>query len=255
MYYANAFTTDSTGGNPAAVEIVEHYPPADEMQRIAAREGLSETAFIRRISGNDFELRWFTPKTEVRLCGHATLAGAFILWQQELVERSQAIAFHTLSGTLMARWREDWIVLNFPQRHGHAVAPHDELYPALGFSPIEVLASEDLLVEAPSAQAVRDLRPDFDRLARIETRGIIVTAASDNRDFDYVCRFFAPRVGIDEDPVTGSAHCMLAPFWGGRLDRRELTGWQASPRGGVIKVKLAPDDRVLLMGQAVIADR
>jgi PhzF family phenazine biosynthesis protein len=262
LFVADAFSERPFAGNPAAVCLLEQPHPADWMQQVAAEMNLSETAFLSPPSGDgaDYHLRWFTPACEVDLCGHATLAGAHVLWQ-ELGWAADSLRFETRSGLLTAVRQQDAIWLDFPATPASedAGAPPAGLLPALGLSddrhspqgPILVEKSAfDHLVVVKSEQVVRDLAPDFRLLRTVDTRGVIVTAHSEAASFDFVSRFFAPRAGVDEDPVTGSAHCCLGPFWGARLGRQELTGLQASARGGVVRLRLR-DDRVQLGGRAV----
>jgi PhzF family phenazine biosynthesis protein len=220
--------------------------------RDVARElNLSETAFLRR-AGDRWRLRWFTPAAEVDLCGHATLASAHVLWEEELAGAAEPLRFETRSGALGARRTGDRIELDFPATPATEALAPPGLLPALGvLQPAAVARSRfDYLVELKDAAAVRELAPDFGALRRVEARGVIVTARGDAPGFDFVSRFFAPAVGVDEDPVTGSAHCCLAPWWAARLGREKLTGYQASARGGTVEVELA-GERVLLRGHAV----
>ena len=249
IWQVDAFTDEPFRGNPAAVCILETAIDEDRMQRIALEMNLSETAFVAPRDGG-FRLRWFTPACEVRLCGHATLASAHVLWSEGFVEPSATIEFHTLhSGILTARRDGDRIELDFPARPPEEVEPPDGLADALGLDPVLVArAARDILVLAKDETSVRSLSPDLTRLGRIDARGVMVTAASE--EYDFVSRFFAPAVGIDEDPVTGSAHCCLCPFWAARLGKRSMVGFQASRRGGVVSVKLQ-GDRVVLAGSAV----
>ena len=250
----DAFTDRPFHGNPAAVCIVDTYPEASQMQRLAAEMNLSETAFLKP-TGGDYELRWFTPTVEVDLCGHATLASAHYLWSEMGVERDREICFQTRSGILGAVKRGPWIEMDFPSQPALEVQPADGLLQALGVEPLFVGKSEvDWLVEVATAEKVRSLRPDIHRMAEVSERGVIVTSISDSDDHDFVSRFFAPAVGVNEDPVTGSAHCCLGPFWAERLQKTELIGFQASPRGGVVMVR-PRGDRVILGGQAVTVMR
>lgn len=250
FFHVDAFSAVPFRGNPAAVVLLEGERPDEWMQSLGAEMNLSETAFVTP-RGDDFGLRWFTPAVEVDLCGHATLASAHVLWEQRRVERESLIAFHTRSGTLKARNVREWIELDFPAEPPQTCAPPPELSEALGAPTTCVQRNRfDYLAELESDRAVRDLRPDFAALRRIPSRGFIVTARSDDRQYDFVSRFFAPAVGIDEDPVTGSAHCCLAPFWAQRLGKSEMLGYQASKRGGEVGVRLS-GPRVFLLGRAV----
>ena len=249
----DAFTDEPFRGNPAAVCL----PPKDVdpawMQSVAAEMNLAETAFLRPRGNEEFDLRWFTPLVEVDLCGHATLASAHRLWEEGMADG--AIRFHTRSGVLTAARDGAGIELDFPARPAAETPAPPGLAEALGapFVWVGINASDDLLVEIPDGAAVRTLEPDFVALGKIPARGVIATAAAERRfdvGHDFVSRFFAPRVGINEDPVTGSAHCALAPFWSSRLGRNELVGWQASARGGIVRTRL-DGDRVALGGRAV----
>jgi PhzF family phenazine biosynthesis protein len=220
------------------------------MQAVAREMNLAETAFLV-LEGDAYRLRWFTPAAEVDLCGHATLASAHVLWERGLLVPDAPARFLTRSGLLTCTRSGDWIDMDFPATPPVVTEPPADLTGALGVTPISVWRSPfDYLVELSDAQAVRTLQPDLFRLAQIETRGVIVTACSDDPAYDMVSRFFAPRVDVPEDPVTGSAHCCLGPFWGARLGKDDLVGYQASARGGVVRMRLA-DARVILRGQAV----
>lgn len=220
------------------------------MQPLARELNLSETAFVVPREDGEFDLRWFTPAVEVDLCGHATLATAHVLWEEELTDGP--IGFHTRSGRLEATREGEWIALDFPAVPAEACAPPDGVAEALGVEPRFVGRSgqDDLLVEVRDEATVRDLEPDIEALGKIPARGIVVTSEASGEAYDFVSRFFGPNVGIDEDPVTGSAHCTLAPFWSERMGSPELTGYQASPRGGIVRVRLS-GDRVILAGRAV----
>jgi len=246
----DAFADRPFAGNPAAVCILPGPADAGWMQAIARELNLSETAFLHRIDGGH-ALRWFTPAVEVDLCGHATLASAHVLWDEGHLDPDAPACFRTRSGLLTARRRGGAIELDFPAQPAHPVPEPDSLADALGV-PIEEVGRNvaDLLVVLRSAAEVRGLTPDIGRLTAIEARGIIVTARSDSPEWDFMSRFFAPRAGIAEDPVTGSAHCALGPYWGRRLGKDDLVGYQASDRGGTVKVRLA-GDRVMLGGNAV----
>jgi PhzF family phenazine biosynthesis protein len=220
------------------------------MQDVAGEMNLSETAFLHR-RGEEWELRWFTPATEVELCGHATLAAAHVLWEEGHLPPGAEARFQTRSGLLTARREDGWIEMNFPAKPEEETTATPELVRALGVSPVYVGRSHfDALVEVESEEVLRGLRPDLRLLRQVAARGVIVTARAAISGFDFVSRYFAPRVGVDEDPVTGSAHCCLAPYWKRRLERDPLVGFQASARGGVVRVR-TEGDRVLLGGQAV----
>ncbi len=246
----DAFTDRPFTGNPAAVCLLDQERAADWMQAVAAEMNLSETAFVRP-QDDGFELRWFTPAIEVELCGHATLAAAHALWSEGVVAGSTPIRFHTRSGVLTCTTDGELIELDFPATPAHAAEPPDGLLAALGVTPSFVGRSKfDKFVLVESEQVVRSLQPDFARLREIPMRGVMVTSTSDAPRFDFVSRYFAPGAGIDEDPVTGSAHCCLGPFWSERLGKTAMTAYQASARGGVVRVRVN-GDRVILGGQAV----
>ena len=219
------------------------------MQNVAREMNLSETAFLDpRPDG--YNLRWFTPSVEVALCGHATLASAHVLWEDGILRPDAQARFFTKSGWLLADKRGEWIEMDFPAKAEEPAEAPPNLASALGIQPKYVGRNVfDYIVEVESEAAVRALAPDLGMLRRLPVRGIIVTAAGSN-GYDFVSRFFAPGSGIDEDPVTGSAHCCLAPYWSARLGKPELLAYQASPRGGVVRVRVA-GDRVFLGGQAV----
>lgn len=247
----DAFTDTRFRGNPAAVCIMSS-PCADDawMQAVAAEMNLSETAFAWP-AGADFSLRWFTPKVEIDLCGHATLATAHVLRQDGHLPVDATARFHTKSGLLTAERRGAVIELDFPATPAMPVPPVPGIEEALGAKARWVgRTTFDYLIEVESADIVRKLEPDFGALSRIAARGFLVTSASDSSEFDFVSRFFAPGVGIPEDPVTGSAHCALAPFWSDRLGKMDMVGYQASSRGGVGGVGLR-GERVKLRGNAV----
>jgi PhzF family phenazine biosynthesis protein len=244
----DAFADRPFTGNPAAVCILD--APRDErwMQQVAAEMNLSETAFLHAIA-DGWALRWFTPEVEVDLCGHATLASAHALWEAGRLGAGETARFHTASGELSATREGEWIRMDFPAKPEQAADAPPGLAAALGAEPVYVGRSQwDWLVEVPSEAELRALRPDFARLRDVDARGIICTAPGTEHDF--VSRFFAPRVGVDEDPVTGSAHCVLAPYWAAKLGRDALVGYQASRRGGVVRVR-ARGERVTLEGRAV----
>ncbi|HYN07761.1 MAG TPA: PhzF family phenazine biosynthesis protein [Vicinamibacterales bacterium] len=250
----DAFTSQPFEGNPAAVCVLPAPRDAVWMQNVAREMNLSETAFlVRRDSG--FDLRWFTPAVEVDLCGHATLASAHALWEGGHLPAGDVANFHTKSGLLTARKLDDWIELNFPATPASPVPAPEGLAAALGVSPRFVGKSRfDYLVEVENEAIVRNLRPDFSRLRELPVRGVMVTSAATTPGLDFVSRFFAPGSGIDEDPVTGSAHCCLTPFWSARLGKTSLVARQVSSRGGTMRVTL-DGDRVRLAGQAVTVMR
>ena len=253
LFTVDAFASGLFTGNPAAVVPPIDTPLNDELkQKIAAEMNLSETAFVeRRPDGDGFGLRWFTPAVEVDLCGHATLAAAHALWEIGLLSADQPVRFHTRSGLLVCRREGDRIAMDFPAIKSVPAPIAPEYGAALGAAPIHVARSRfDLLVELSSAQEVRRLNPDFSKIAPLNVRGWIVTACGDDPRYHCVSRFFAPRAGVNEDPVTGSAHCVLGPYWGAKLGLTRLTAYQASRRGGILGLELR-GDRILLMGKAV----
>jgi PhzF family phenazine biosynthesis protein len=254
IFQADAFTDKAFAGNPAAVCILTE--PRDDawMQNLAREMNLSETAFLRKQEDSN-GLRWFTPAVEVALCGHATLASAHILWETAMLAPREQARFHTLSGLLTAERKGDWIELNFPATPEQQATPPPRLMEALGVAPKYVGKSKfDYLVEVEKEETVRNLKPDFGLLRAMQVRGVMVTSQATMAGYDFVSRFFAPGSGIDEDPVTGSAHCCLGPFWSNRLGKNELTAFQASRRGGTVRVRVG-DDRVYLSGQAVTVFR
>ena len=247
----DAFTSEPFKGNPAAVCVLPRPTDASWMQRVAREMNRSETAFLVRRDDGGFDLRWFTPAVEVDLCGHATLASAHVLWEENHLAPGTPAVFHTRSGRLAAVLRDGWIEMDFPAEPDSPAPVPGWLAGALGAEPTYVGRNRfDYLVEVTSEGTVRRLTPDFRRLGEIDARGVIVTAPAETDGFDFVSRFFAPRSGIDEDPVTGSAHCCLGPYWKRRLGRDAFTAWQASERGGLVRVTVR-DDRVALSGQAV----
>ena len=250
----DSFTGEAFRGNPAAVCVLRK-PAEDEWMQLVAREmNLSETAFLYPIE-DGYHLRWFTPALEVDLCGHATLASAHVLWEDGHLRPGETARFQTLSGWLSAERQGEWIVLDFPAEPEHEVAIPKTLVQALGVAPRYVGRNRmDYLVEFDDEATVRALTPDMRLLKSIEARGFIATSRSSTPEFDFVSRFFGPAAGIDEDPVTGSSHCCLGPFWAARLGKNEMTGYQASARGGVVQVRLS-GERVRLGGQAVTVMR
>lgn len=250
LFQVDAFTSKPFSGNPAAVCILPAAREERWMQQVAAEMNLSETAFLTRRE-DGFNLRWFTPVTEVALCGHATLASAHVLWETGLISSHEQARFHTLSGLLTAERQEDWIQLDFPATPAAPAAPPPGLAEVLGAKPVFAGKNKfDYLIELENEEQVRQLKPDCRLLAGIPARGVIVTSRSQNSEFDFISRFFAPAAGIDEDPVTGSAHCCLGPFWSERLQKNDMLAYQASRRGGVMKVGVR-HNRVLLGGQAI----
>jgi PhzF family phenazine biosynthesis protein len=251
LVQVDAFTSEPFSGNPAAVCLLPTARDEDWMQKVAAEMNLSETAFLVP-NGDGFDLRWFTPATEVALCGHATLASAHVLWERGAIAADAAARFHTKSGVLTAERRDDWIELDFPAMRAEPAVPPDGLLDALGVAEATFIGRSrfDYLVHVENEAIVRALRPDFARLRDIPVRGTIVTSRATSYDCDFVSRFFATGAGIDEDPVTGSAHCTLTPYWSALLGKTALTARQVSARGGLLKVTLQ-GDRVRLAGRAV----
>jgi PhzF family phenazine biosynthesis protein len=247
----DAFTNRPFAGNPAAVCVLPE-PGNEQWMRDVAREmNLSETAFLTPRDGG-YNLRWLTPAVEVDLCGHATVASAHVLWEDGHLPAGQQARFHTRSGLLTADRRGDWIELDFPAKVAVRTEAPPDLLAALGVAQAGYVGRNafDYLVEVDSEETLRGLAPDHTLLKKVAVRGVIVTARSATPEFDFVSRFFAPGSGIDEDPVTGSSHTALGPYWGERLGKTEFTAYQASARGGVVRVRLA-GDRVILGGQAV----
>ncbi len=250
----DAFTNRPFAGNPAAVCVLKTPKDAGWMQAVAREMNLSETAFLRQRE-DGYDLRWFTPTMEVDLCGHATLASAHVLWEEEHLPQDRAAHFQTRSGLLKAERVGDWIELDFPAEPEAPASAPPELVEALHL-PFAYVGKNrlDYLVVVEREEQVRELHPDFALLSDLGTRGVIVTAPSESEDFDFVSRYFAPGSGIPEDPVTGSTHCCLGPYWGKRLAKMELVGYQASARGGTVRVR-NQGDRVVLGGQAVTVMR
>ncbi|MDR7866406.1 MAG: PhzF family phenazine biosynthesis protein [Sporomusaceae bacterium] len=250
IYQVDAFTAKPYRGNPAAVCLLDKAADAAWMQDVAAEMNLSETAFIFP-EGDGYRLRWFTPKSEVKLCGHATLATAHVLFREQGAPQDRPINFYTLSGLLTAGLRDGMIELDFPASPVVPCEAPPGLVEALGVQPVFVgRGDDDYLVEVATEQEVRDAAPDFARLVKTPCRGVILTALSRSGEYDFVSRFFAPAVGVSEDPVTGSAHCRLVPYWQAKLNRDEFTAYQASARGGFLKVA-ARGERVSIRGHAV----
>lgn len=254
LWTIDAFTDRPFHGNPAAVCLLAEEMPEAWMQQVAAEMQLSETAFLLR-DDDGFSLRWFTPTTEVDLCGHATIASAHFLWSAGHLKPQAEARFQTRSGLLTARERDGWITLDFPATPAEPAYPPHGLEDALGTTAKRVGRSVyDLLVELEDEAAVRAVKPDMRALREIPARGIIITARADTPGYDFVSRFFAPASGVPEDPVTGSAHCALGPWWAAELGRDDLVGYQASERGGVVRVEVR-GDRVRLAGHAVTVCR
>jgi PhzF family phenazine biosynthesis protein len=255
IFQVDAFTSEPFRGNPAAVCLLDSSRDETWMQRVAAEMNLSETAFPVPKEGS-FDLRWFTPTIEVPLCGHATLATSHILWETKRLEADEPANFHTKSGRLVAKKTSDGIEMNLPSIPQSESEPPERLLKALGIEPIYCGATEerpqgdrDFLLVVHSERVVRDLEPNFGLLKEVPA-GVMVTARSETASCDFVSRYFVPYWGIDEDPVTGAAHCTLIPFWSQKLGRPEVMGYQASRRGGYVKGRVV-GDRVALVGKAV----
>lgn len=251
LFTIDAFTDRVFAGNPAAVCLLPEAADVAWMQDVAAEMNLSETAFLVA-AGDGWNLRWFTPTVEVDLCGHATLASAHVLWATDRLATDEEARFHTRSGPLGARRDGDWIELNFPAYSASETTAPLDLLEGLGAEPVAVSVARDghnHVVELSSEDAVRALRPDLARFRRLTT-GVIATARGDEPDIDFVSRYFAPAFGVDEDPVTGSTHCVLGPYWSERLGKRELLARQVSRRGGLLRVRV-DGDRTRIAGQAV----
>lgn len=254
IFQVDAFTAEPYKGNPAGVCILDKAKDERWMQSVAGEMNVAETAFLKRDkeSANTFGLRWFTPTVEVELCGHATLASAHLLWEEHQVEPESPINFQTRSGLLTAVRAGEWIELDFPTEPAESEGTYQaELKSALDVELLYVGRNRlDFIVEVANERVLRSVEPDLRRLRGLGSRGVILTSGADDPKYDFVSRFFAPGAGVDEDPVTGSAHCCLGPFWKERLGREEMLGYQASSRGGEVRVRVM-GNRVLLGGQAV----
>lgn len=250
IYQVDAFTEQPYKGNPAAVCILDKLQEVSWLTDVAGEMSLSETAFLFK-QKDEYNLRWFTPTSEIDLCGHATLASAHVLWETKKIDKKQDIKFNTKSGLLIAKNKDPWIELDFPIE-----APKKEFAPqillnALDVEPIYVGKNRfDYIIEVKSKEIIKNLDPNFRLLKEVEARGVIVTSRTQFNRYDFISRFFAPSIGIDEDPVTGSAHCCLAPYWADKLNKNEFLSYQASKRGGSLKIRL-DDERVYLSGKAV----
>jgi PhzF family phenazine biosynthesis protein len=250
LYHVDAFTDRPFSGNPAAVCLLPNWKPDSWLQSVAFEMNLSETAYVVS-NGAAYDLRWFTPKVEVDLCGHATLAAAHVLWHSDAA-KSNSLSFQTRSGVLTAGRKGNEIVLDFPLDPVKPGPVPSAVVESLGIEPLFTGTGRfDFFIELAAEDELRRITPDFKRLAGVGGRGVIVTSRSQDPKFDFVSRFFAPAAGVDEDPATGSAHCCLVDFWSRRLGKNELLGYQASQRGGIIRVRVA-SDRALLSGRAVV---
>lgn len=250
LLHVDSFTDRAFAGNPAAVCFLDGPRETDWMQAVAREMGHSATAFLEPMDGG-FHLRWLTPTTELELCGHGTLASAHALWETGRLGAGETARFRTASGALTAERRGEWIELDFPASRVEAAEPPPGLLAALGVQPGTVGKSRyNYFLELPDEDAVRAASPDLPALRSLGVTGVIVTARGSAHPFDFVSRYFAPGLGIDEDSVTGSAHCALAPYWARRLGKEGMLAYQASARGGVVRVRVV-GDRVKLGGQAV----
>lgn len=253
IFTVDAFTDKMFSGNPAAVCLLDSDIDEKLMLSIAAEMNLSETAFVKKLTDQEgFSLRWFTPKSEVELCGHATLSAAHILWQEKMIRSDEEAVFLTVfKGKLTTRNTDEGIELNFPVNVPAAAESFAELESALGIKPVNLSVTDHhYIIEMNSEEDVSNVKPDFKALEKLEKYGTIITAAAENKNYDFVSRFFAPVKGIPEDPVTGSAHCVLTPYWSKKLNKSSMKAFQASERGGYLKVTLK-DDRVLITGKAL----
>jgi predicted PhzF superfamily epimerase YddE/YHI9 len=250
FYQVDAFADSLFSGNPAAVCLLDAWPGTNRLQRIAVENNLSETAFVIPGKRGKWAIRWFTPKMEVDLCGHATLATAHVMYE-ERGQTGNEITFTSRAGELkVSPLNGGWFGMDLPRASTHKAAVSPLLLEGLGGYPSEVRVGEDCLCVFDAEEIVRELQPDFRLLGRLPFRGIIATAPANNRKVDFVSRFFAPGVGIDEDPATGSSHCSLAPYWSARLGKDRMEARQISSRGGKLICEIR-GDRVLLEGKAV----
>lgn len=250
IFQVDAFTDKPFTGNPAGVCILREAEDEEWMLNVAGEMNVSETAFLHP-QEDGFNLRWFTPQVEVDLCGHATLASAHVLWEKNYLKKDQKAIFYTKSGVLTAQKSGKWIEMDFPAQPPEPVNPPINLIQALGVDPSYTGKTRfDYFIEVDSEDIVYNMQPNFSLLAEVDTRGFIITAKSSNLNYDFISRFYAPGAGINEDPVTGSAHCSLGPYWSEKLGKKDLTGYQASSRGGVVRVKVNRD-RIILGGRAV----
>ncbi|SED84970.1 PhzF family phenazine biosynthesis protein [Pseudomonas kilonensis] len=247
IFQVDAFASQPFAGNPAAVCPLDYWLPDEQLHAIAAENNLSETAYFVK-QGDIYELRWFTPLVEVELCGHATLAAAWVILNK-LGVNADILRFSTRSGELRVRRSGTGLTLDFPAKIPERCTPPSELLPALGLTSAEVFATDDFIVVVPDETIIEKLTPDFARLKGLPLRGVVVTAQG--KDFDFVSRWFGPNVGVNEDPVTGSAHTSLTPFWSGVLDKQVLTAQQGGLRKGQLRCEMA-GDRVLITGESVL---
>ncbi|MFZ1320948.1 MAG: PhzF family phenazine biosynthesis isomerase [Ignavibacteria bacterium] len=251
IFTVDAFTDRPFSGNPAAVCLPHDELNEELMKKIAFEMNLSETAFVTKHS-NGFNLRWFTPKAEVELCGHATLASAHILWQEKIISKNEEVVFYSMyKGILKAKKSGSEITLNFPVNKPIPLDKNEILEKALGVNSVSLHTTDHhYLVELNSESELKKVKPDFSLLETLPKYGTIITSKSEDPEYDFKSRFFAPSKGVKEDPVTGSAHCVLTPFWSEKLGKKKMKAFQASERGGALSVELI-DDRVLISGNAV----
>lgn len=250
LYQVDAFTSELFKGNPAGVCILDKNISEEIMQNIAMEMNLSETAFLLK-KDEGYILRWFTPEEEVDLCGHATLASAHILWEEDYLDKDKEAIFYTKSGVLKAFKNDEYITLDFPLEKANEITPPEELVKAFNIPFLFVGKNRmDYLIEIQDEEILKKLKPDFELLEKVEARGIIITSRSSKTEFDFISRFFAPRVGIKEDPVTGSAHSCLGPYWSEKLKKNQLMAYQASKRGGELNLHLV-GDRIYISGKAI----
>lgn len=250
IFTVNAFTSKPFSGNPAAVCFPEKKLSEDWMQSFAAEINLPITSYVFR-QGDDFEMKWYSPKAEVELCGHGTIAASHVLYEQRIVKEAGTLTFHTIKNILTAKNTGSKIQMSFPALPGSECTPPDELIKILGTKPVKCAKTEHhYITELSGADEVRNLKPDFQKILTLPVFGVIVTAKSDKKEYDFISRFFAPRTGIGEDPVTGSAHCALAYYWQPVLNKNHFNAYQASKRGGSMELILE-GDRVKILGSAV----
>ena len=250
MSIINTFTEEAFKGNPAAVCYLNEEKDPNWMQAVAKEINVPTTAFIRSLN-NEYSLRWFTPTTEIPICGHGTLASSFFFWFLGFVDKEKSITFHTKSGVLKAQLIDDWVQLQFPAILEEKVVVPDLLIKALGVEPVYVGKNKlDYLVEVESEDIVRNLKPNIDLITQLPVRGVIVTSQSSTNELDFISRFFSPAQGIIEDYVNGSSHCCLGPYWKNKLHKTDFIAYQASERGGIIKVRVL-DENVLLCGKSI----
>ena len=250
LFQVDAFTNQPFRGNPAGVVLLDEEQPDSWMQSVAQEMNLSETAFVIG-EKSPYNLRWFTPAVEVELCGHATLATAHILFEREIAAKNEAIEFKTRSGILTTTYNDGWVQMDFPSFSADEILDRSEITRALNETPDQAYNSgESIMAVFDVPEKIYKMAPDFELIKRFNIQGIMVTSHSEEPGIDFISRYFAPNVGIDEDPVTGSAHCSLGPYWGARLDKSVLNAKQVSDRGGEIQVRVK-DDRTFISGQAV----